>query len=200
MMKIYLVGVSCIGKTTIGKLLAREIGFTFYDFDKEIEKYFNSPIEYIQEKFFSIYEYREETKVVLRELIKKKENSVIASCPSGLRDNYLREYKKLRKNKENTMISIHIIDKPENIVERLTFYDKESRLLENKLNEKEKRLYLKEIKKDITFYKKFNNRADYEFNIENIKLEEIPKMLIEFLELRNEEFKRYMEQKMPASL
>ena len=53
---------------------------------------------------------------------------------------------------------------------------------------------------DITFYKKFNNRADYEFNIENIKLEEIPKMLIEFLELRNEEFKRYMEQKMTASL
>jgi shikimate kinase len=95
--------------------------------------------------------YREETKVVLRELIQKKGNSVIASCPSGLRDSYLREYKKLRKNKENTMISIHIIDKPENIVERLTFYDKESRLLGKKLNEKEKRLYLKEIKKDITF-------------------------------------------------
>lgn len=55
---------------------------------------------------------------------------MIASCPSGLRDNYLRECKKLRKNKGNTMISIHIIDKPENIVERLTFYDKESRLLE----------------------------------------------------------------------
>lgn len=200
MIKIYLVGVSCVGKTTIGKLLAREIGFTFYDFDKEIEKYFKSPIEYIQEKFFLIYGYREETKVVLRELIKKKKNSVIASCPSGLRDSYLREYEKSRKSNENTMISIHIIDKPENIVERLTFYDKESRLLEKKLNEKEKRLYLKEIKKDITFYKKFNNRADYEFNIENIKLEEIPKMLIEFLELRNEEFKRYMEQKMPASL
>ena len=58
MIKIYLVGVSCVGKTTIGKLLAKEIGFTFYDFDDEVEKYFNSPIEYIQENFFSLRGYR----------------------------------------------------------------------------------------------------------------------------------------------
>lgn len=116
--------------------------------------------------------------------VKKKcrlnEETVRMAKETGLNKFYKKLFQ-LRKNKENTMISTHIIDKPKNIVERLTFYNKESRLLEKKLNEKEKRLYLKEIKKDITFYKKFNNRADYEFNIENIKLEEIPKMLIEFL-------------------
>ena len=152
MIKIYLVGVSCVGKTTIGELLARDLDFNFYDFDKEIEKYFNSPIEYIQEKYLITYSYREETRVVLRELLNKNENLVMASCPSGLRDNYLREYKKLKENKAITLISIHIIDKPENILERLTFYDKESKLLNKKLNEKEKRLYLKEIKKDITYF------------------------------------------------
>lgn len=49
-----------------------------------------------------------------------------------------------------------------------------------------------EIKKDITFFNKFNNRADYEFSIEGLKLENIPKCLIEFLESKNEEFKRYV--------
>ncbi len=193
MIKIYLVGVSDVGKSTIGELLAKNLDFVFYDLDKEIERYFNSPIEYIQEKCWMGYGYREKTRVVLRKLLNKRENLVIASCPSGLRDNYLREYKKSKGNKEDNLISVHIADTPENILERITFYDKESRLLNKKLNEKKKRLYLKEIKKDITFFKKFNNRADYEFNIEGLKLKDIPKMLIKFLESRNEEFKRYME-------
>jgi len=195
MVKIYLVGISCVGKSTIGELLAMELDFVFYDFDKEIEKYFGKPIECMQEKFLFPHSYREETRIVLRELLNKKGNSVIASCPSGLRDVYLREYKKSKENKENTLISIHISDKPENILERLTFYDIESRLLNKKLSEKEKRLYLKEIKKEITFFKKFNNRADYEFNIEGLKLDKIPKCLIDFLESKNEEFKRYIRQR-----
>ncbi|MCL4385380.1 MAG: AAA family ATPase [Cyanobacteria bacterium] len=198
MIKIYLVGVSCIGKSTIGKLLARELDFVFYDFDKEIEKYFGKPIEYIRENFLFSYSYREETRIVLRELLNKKENLVIASCPSGLRDVYLREYKKSRENKENTLISIHISDKPENILRRITFYDKESRLLKKKLSEKEKRLYLKDIKKEITFFKKFNNRADYEFNIEGLELDKILNSLIDFLNSKNEELKRYISLRIPV--
>jgi len=127
--------------------LAEELGFSFYDFDTEIEKYFGKPIEYIQEKHIFQYDFREETRIVLKKLFGKKENSVIASCPSGLRDVYLAECKKFRKNRESTFISIYISDKPENILERLTFYDKESRLLAVKLSEEEKRHYLKELKK-----------------------------------------------------
>ena len=132
MIKIYLVGVSDVGKSAVGGLLAGKLDFVFYDLDQEIEKYFGKPIKYLHEKFLSLYGYREETSVVLRELLNKK------------------------------------------------------------LSEKEKRLYLKEIKKDITFFNKFNNRADYEFSIESLKLENIPKCLIEFLESKNEEFKRYV--------
>jgi len=196
MLKIYLVGISDVGKSTIGKLLAEELDFIFYDLDKEIEKYFCKPIEYIQENLIFPYSYREETKIVLRELLNKKRNVVISSCPSGLRDIYLREYKKSKENKEDTLISIYISDKPENILERITFYDKKSRILNKKLSEKEKLLYLKEKKKEITFFRKFNNRADYEFNIDGIKFEKISKCLIDFLESKNEEFKRNLMQRL----
>ncbi len=30
-MIIYLVGISCVGKTTIGKMLADKISFSFFD-------------------------------------------------------------------------------------------------------------------------------------------------------------------------
>jgi len=123
---IYLVGVSCVGKSTIGKLLADRIGFSFYDFDDEIEKYFGKPKEYILDDYMFPYDFREYTRIVLHDLFNKKENAIIAGSPSGLRDVYLREYKKSRKESGNIFISIHISDKPENILERITFYDKES--------------------------------------------------------------------------
>jgi hypothetical protein len=42
-MKIFLVWVSCEGKATIGKRLANRLGFQFFDFDEEVEKYFTMP-------------------------------------------------------------------------------------------------------------------------------------------------------------
>lgn len=192
MIKIYLVGISCVGKSTIGELLARKIGFNFYDFDNEIEKYLGRPIEYIIEDYLFPYSYREDTSGILENLLNNKGNSVIAASPSGLRDVYLRIYKKSKKNSEDTLISINIKDKAENILKRITFYDKESVRMDIKLSDREKVLYLKKIKKEITFYKKYNSRADYEFNIENMVLDSITTKLVELLISRNEDFKEYL--------
>ncbi len=191
---IYLVGVSCVGKSSIGKLLADKIGFSFYDFDDEIEKYFAKPKEYILEDYLFDYTFREDTRIVLHDLLNKKENAVIASVPSGFRDSYLREYKKSSKKSGNHFISIHLSDKAENILKRITFYDKESKLMDVKLSDRKKRLYLKEIKKDITFFKKFNRRADHEFSMDGLTLEESPEKLIDLLK-ENEEFKKHMKRK-----
>ena len=48
-MILYLVGISCVGKTTIGKMLSEKIGFSFFDIDIEIQKYYSKPIERIQD-------------------------------------------------------------------------------------------------------------------------------------------------------
>ena len=37
--KIYLVGFSYTGKTTIGRLLAKKLGWLFYDLDEMIVKF-----------------------------------------------------------------------------------------------------------------------------------------------------------------
>ena len=44
-MNIGLVGVSCVGKTTMGKRLAERLGYAFFDLDTEIEDTFGTSIE-----------------------------------------------------------------------------------------------------------------------------------------------------------
>lgn len=39
-MRILLTGVSCIGKTTLGKILAERLQYPFFDLDTETELYF----------------------------------------------------------------------------------------------------------------------------------------------------------------
>ena len=39
-MNILLFGVSNVGKTTIGKIMAEKLGYSFYDLDDEVKKYY----------------------------------------------------------------------------------------------------------------------------------------------------------------
>ncbi len=49
-MKVFILGVGCIGKTTIGAKLATLLNSPFFDFDEEIENFFNTSIERLQNK------------------------------------------------------------------------------------------------------------------------------------------------------
>ena len=118
-MIIYLVGISCVGKTTIGRMLADNTGLLFYDLDREVQKYYNKPIERIQNECITMGHFRQKASKVLDFLFKKSANMVIAGTPSGMQYPYLDVYKKHKKGKE--IISISINDKPENVLKRLTF-------------------------------------------------------------------------------
>jgi len=158
-MRVLLVGVGCVGKTTIGANLARRLGCAFFDLGKEIESHFGASIERLQARFLTDYSYRKECSVVLKRIVNDHPDSVIALVPSGLRDAYLRVVRKV------PCVTVAIEDKPENILERITFYDIDSKLIEKHLTEEEKRLYLREIKKDITYFKKSYQRADLHADI-----------------------------------
>lgn len=49
-MRIILVGVPCVGKSTIGKLLAEKLGYKFFDFDFEVEDRLGEPIARIKNR------------------------------------------------------------------------------------------------------------------------------------------------------
>lgn len=52
-MRVFLVGVSCVGKTAVGQELAALRGVPFFDLDYEIERFFNRPIARLQAEFLT---------------------------------------------------------------------------------------------------------------------------------------------------
>ena len=42
---ILLFGVSCVGKTTIGTLLAERLGYDFFDLDEETKRFYGMTLE-----------------------------------------------------------------------------------------------------------------------------------------------------------
>lgn len=179
-MILYLVGISCVGKSTIGKMLAEKIGFSFFDLDLEIQNYYKKPIERIQDECFTMNRYREKASIVLDYLLSKNIDSVISGTPSGLKFSYLQVYKKHKADKN--LYSIYLKDSFENVLDRLTFYDKDSNPITKTLDESEQRKYLREIKSDYHFFRDSYKRADYEIDINNICLIDISNLIINELQ------------------
>lgn len=182
-MIIYLVGMTCVGKTTIGRMLAQRIGFTFFDVDESVEKFYQKPIERIQDECLTMYGFREKASVVLDQLFSKKIDSVVAGTPAGLKFAYLSVYKKHKKTKP--LYSIHLYDSTENIVDRLTFLDKDSNPIVEPMDESKRRRYLYEIREDYDYFRDSYKRADFQINIKHIELEDIPEKIIEELNKQN---------------
>jgi shikimate kinase len=178
LMRCLLVGVGCVGKTTIGRLLARRLGCPFFDLDEEIERHFGTSIERLRARFLTSYSYSKEVSVVLKRILTEKDDCVIALVPSGLRDAYLRVIRKTE------CVTIALQDTPENILRRITFYDIDSRPIVKELTEAEQALYRKEIKKNVTFFSKSYERADLRVDISGLGAERSAEMIAGLLARR----------------
>ena len=158
-MRVFLVGVACVGKTTVGAILARRLGCRFLDLDEEVERHFGASVERLQARFLTGYGYRVQAAAVLGQLAGDSADSVVALPPNGLKDAFLRVIKKI----DCTVVVLE--DTPENVLARIAFFDVDSRPTEKHLTDEEKRLYLREIKKDITFFRKSYERAHLRVSI-----------------------------------
>ncbi len=89
----------------------------------------------------------------------------------------------LRAIKKSTGITVALNDKPENILARITFYDIDSNLIETDLTAREKRLYLREIKKDITYFGKTYERAHLRIDISGLDPKQAARRVKEALDV-----------------
>ncbi|MGH8479122.1 MAG: shikimate kinase [Gammaproteobacteria bacterium] len=154
-MRVFLTGVGCVGKTTIGARLAALLDYSFVDLDAEIESYFATSIERLRSRYLTPYSFRKEASKALQHVLSREggRDCVIVLPPSGLMDGYWR----VVKRSEGTIVVIR--DEPENIVKRIVFYDIDSRPIHKILTEKERGLYVREIRKDITYFGRTYRRA-----------------------------------------
>ena len=80
-MNIVFTGFMGVGKTTIGKIVAKELGLLFYDTDDEIESFYEMTIPEMFEKYGE-KKFREfETEIIKK--ISEKDGCVI-SCGGGV--------------------------------------------------------------------------------------------------------------------
>jgi len=167
-MRVFLTGVGCVGKTTIGKKMGKLLGIRFFDLDNEIESFFDTSIERLQNRFLTIHSFRNEAAKALVHLLNRPESQdcVIALPPSGLMGGYLRAIKKAKG------ITAVVTDKPENILNRIRFFDIDSRPIKKKLTPREKKLYLREIRKDITYFRTSYQRANLQVDISGLDPEQ----------------------------
>ena len=156
-MRILLIGVACVGKTTIGRCLAERLGYPFFDLDEEVERFHGTSIERLQKRWNTMEEFRKKCALVLAYLTTRKcgDDFVIALPPRGLMGPYLRVVRQL-----DGVTVVALKDRAENILSRIVFYDVDSNPIEKHLTKAEERLYLKEIKADLAYFGRSYRKAD----------------------------------------
>ncbi len=181
-MRIFLTGPSCVGKTTVGKKIGELHGLRFFDLDYEIEDFFGTSIERLQNQFHTIQTFRNEAAKALENLLNRPEsgNSVIALSPAGLLGGYWRIIKRI------SGITVVLTDTPENLLKKIRFYDIDTQPLEVELTDEEKIYYLRDIKLDNNYFKTSYKRANLQVDISELDPDQAAHKVIEAVE----EFKR----------
>jgi len=166
-MRIFLAGVSCVGKTTIGAQLAGLLEIRFFDLDVETEHFFGTSIERLRNRHLTSHDFRLAASRALKYVLSREDscNCVIALPPSGLLGGYLLGgyWKVVNETRDATVVVLQ--DIAENILDRITFYDIDSRPVPMNLTDREKGLYLREIKRDIAYFSRSFRRADVSVDI-----------------------------------
>ena len=163
-MRVLIVGIACVGKSTVGRYLADKWGYTFIDFDFEVEKRLNEHITSLKNRSLNEYGYRQLVKHVLRDVLNEyHSNLIIAMPPGGLFREY---YNYIKLNPD--IISVALKDRAKEVMKRLTFYDDESRFMPDyRITERTYAHYYNEVKEDIAyFHPQYKKKANILFDMD----------------------------------
>ena len=145
-MKILLFGISNVGKTTIGTILAKELEYSFYDLDEEVKKEFQMTLE----EFVHTENLRwrdPKRGRIIKKIISKEENMVFVISPISYTDNFG------KRITEDDILSIELVDTPANIFDRLVFSDIDDTIYKDDDYKNQRRdYYMSDIKADLEWY------------------------------------------------
>ena len=161
-----LTGMMGVGKSTIGKNLAKKLKYNFIDVDKIIEDKEGISINLIFKNKSETYFRKIESEITLKEL--KKENSVI-SLGGGAFLN-----KSIRKNAKKWSVSFWLDVPLEQLVKRLKKGRQRPLLYKKNITETIKKIYFDR--------KKIYNEADYRIKCNSLKSFEITKKILDLYE------------------
>ena len=161
-----LTGMMGVGKSTIGKNLAKKLKYNFIDVDKIIEDKEGISINLIFKNKSETYFRKIESEITLKEL--KKENSVI-SLGGGAFLN-----KSIRKNAKKFSVSFWLDVPLEQLVKRLKKGRQRPLLYKKNITETIKKIYFDR--------KKIYNEADYRIKCNSLKSFEITNIILDIYE------------------
>ena len=155
-----------VGKSTIGKNLAKKLNYNFIDVDKIIESKERMSINSIFKNKSEGYFRKIESEITLSEL--KKDNSVI-SLGGGAFLN-----KTIRRSAKKFSISFWLDVPIDKLIKRLKKNSKRPLLFEKNITETVKKIYFDR--------KKIYNEADYRIKCNSLKSREIVNKILDIYE------------------
>ena len=163
---LVLTGMMGVGKSTIGRGLAKKLGFNFIDIDKIIEKKEKNSINSIFKIKGEFYFRKLETEVTLKKL---KENNSVISLGGGAFLNKI-----IRKNVKFSATSFWLDVNTQELARRLKNSKKRPLLQNRNLSKTIDEIYLKRKKTYIM--------ADFRVKCSSLKAEKIINMILELYE------------------
>ena len=157
-----LTGMMGVGKSTIGKNLAKKLNYNFIDVDKVIEAMEGSSINLIFKNKSESYFRKIESDVTLSEL--KKENSVISLGGGSFLNSAV------RRSTKKMSVSFWLDVPIEKLIKRLKKNSQRPLLKKGNIDETVKKIYFDR--------KKIYNEADYRIKCNSLKSEEIVNIIL----------------------
>ncbi len=161
-----LTGMMGVGKTTIGKRLAKKLNYAFVDVDKIIEKQEGESISSIFKNKGENYFRKIEKQLTIMEL--KKNNSVISLGGGAFLNSTIRQYSK--KNSISFWLDVPI----EILIKRLKKSKNRPVIGKEKTQDSIKKIYF--------VRKKFYTKADYRIKCKTLTLKQIIEKILKFYE------------------